>query len=128
MGEKKKKRNASGAATDTESETETRPRKKKTPRQSADDSVAETSQDEAAAAPTSITNDKLKVFKTRLLKMFQAERAQTLSLETVKQKSNVPVDGEKDPVTLAPGEISAALEKMMNENQIMTADDMVFLI
>ena len=62
----------------------------------------------------------------------QAERAQTLSVETVKQKANVAGEGEKDGgagvETFTDAEIGAALEKMMNDNQIMTADDMVFLI
>ena len=53
-------------------------------------------------------------------------------VETVKQKANTPVDGEKDGgagvEAFTDPEIGAALEKMMNENQIMTADDMVFLI
>lgn len=82
--------------------------------------------------PGSITDDRLKIFKTRLLRMFQAERAQTLPVESVKQKANVAGEGEKDGGAgvedFTDAEIGAALEKMMNENQIMTADDMVFLI
>ena len=62
----------------------------------------------------------------------QAERAQTLSVDTVKQKANVPGEGEKEGgagvESFSDAEIGAALEKMMGENQIMTADDMVFLI
>ena len=78
-----------------------------------------------------ITDDRLKIFKTRLLRMFQAERAQTLPVATVKQKANVAGEGEKEGAAVeafTEAEIGAALERMMNENQIMTADDMVFLI
>merc|ERR1719378_1434219 len=75
-------------------EAEIRPAKKRTPHSSVDDDAA--SDSVSQVAPGSITDDRLKIFKTRLLRMFQAERAQTLSVETVKQKANTPVDGEKD--------------------------------
>jgi len=116
-------------------EAEIRPqRKKRTPASSVDedaDTIA-ASDSVSQVAPGSITDDRLKIFKTRLLRMFQAERAQTLPVETVKQKANVAGEGEKDGGAgvehFTDAEIGAALERMMNENQIMTADDMVFLI
>ena len=116
-------------------EAEIRPqRKKRTPASSVDEDADTTvaSDSVSQVAPGSITDDRLKIFKTRLLRMFQAERAQTLPVETVKQKANVAGEGEKDGGAgvehFTDAEIGAALERMMNENQIMTADDMVFLI
>lgn len=111
-------------------EAEIRPHKKKTPQPSVDEDSAD--ETVSQVAPGSITDARLKIFKTRLLRMFQAERAQTLSIDTVKQKANVPGEGEKDGgagvEAFSDAEIGAALDKMMSENQIMTADDMVFLI
>jgi len=109
-------------------EAEIRPRKKRTPHSSVDGEETATP---APAQSGTITDDRLKIFKTRLLRMFQAERAQTLPVATVKQKANVAGEGEKEGAAVeafTEAEIGAALERMMNENQIMTADDMVFLI
>lgn len=107
-------------------ESEVRPRKK-TPRQSEEDEATATADQTTTGT---ITDERLKVFKTRLLRAFQAERAQTLSMDTVKEKANST--GEEEASQEIPRftevEISAALERMMNENQIMTADEMVFLI
>lgn len=52
-------------------EAEIRPRKKKTPQPSADEESADDSVSQVA--PSSITDDRLKIFKTRLLRMFQVD-------------------------------------------------------
>ena len=66
---------------------------------------------------------RLSSFKTTLCRAFQENRTQALSLPKLKEFVN------KDNLTpYTQGEIDAAIEKMTDENQVMMADGIVFLI
>lgn len=74
-------------------------------------------------SPKEISQDRLSSFKTTLCRAFQENRTQALSLSRVKEFVN------KDNATpYSQGEISAAIEKMSDDNQVMMADGIVFLI
>lgn len=67
---------------------------------------------------------RLKLFKASLLKLFKQEHAQSLPLDTVKGF----VNSEHAKTPFSEGELQAAVTKMQDENQLMIADKMVFLI
>ncbi|KAL1512773.1 hypothetical protein ABEB36_002305 [Hypothenemus hampei] len=74
-------------------------------------------------SPKDITQERLSSFKTSLNKAFQENRTQALSLVKVKEFVN------KDNNTpYSQGEIEAAIEKMSDENQVMMADGIIFII
>lgn len=64
---------------------------------------------------------RLTEFKAALLGVFSSAHAQTLPLTTVK-------DSVKRDKTFSDEEIDSALQVMQDANQIMVADDNVFLI
>lgn len=64
---------------------------------------------------------RLTEFKAALLEAFSSAHAQTLPLTTVK-------DSVKRDKTFSDEEIDSALQVMQDANQIMVADDNVFLI
>lgn len=66
---------------------------------------------------------RLKVFRTLLHKLFQQQRAQSLPLSRVREYIN----GEQSE-EFTSGEITAAINKMSDANQIMAADDNIFLM
>lgn len=66
---------------------------------------------------------RLSSFKTALNRAFQESRTQSLSLVKVTEFVN------KDSSSpYSPGEITAAIEKMSDENQVMMADGIIFII
>ena len=67
---------------------------------------------------------RLTVFKATLLKLFKEERAQSLELERVKSFVNEENVGSE----FSSSEIMAAIDKMSDDNQIMLADNVIFLI
>lgn len=71
-----------------------------------------------------INDDRLNIFKNGLQKLFRESRESSLPVARivtyVNQNSGVEA--------FTQGEISSALERMTNDNQIMVADDIVFLI
>ncbi|XP_076163964.1 minichromosome maintenance 3 [Ptiloglossa arizonensis] len=73
--------------------------------------------------PATITEERLKVFKTLLHKLFQQQRAQSLSLSRVREYINSEQSHE-----FTSGEITAAINRMSDANQIMAADDNIFLM
>ncbi|KOC60840.1 DNA replication licensing factor Mcm3 [Habropoda laboriosa] len=73
--------------------------------------------------PATITDDRLKIFRTLLHKLFQQQRAQSLSLSRVREYINSQQTQE-----FTSGEITAAINKMSDANQIMAADDNIFLM
>ena len=73
--------------------------------------------------PAVITEERLKVFRTLLHKLFQQQRAQSLTLARVREYINSEQSQE-----FTTGEITAAINKMSDANQIMAADDNVFLM
>ncbi|KAK0085239.1 hypothetical protein PV325_005529 [Microctonus aethiopoides] len=78
---------------------------------------------EEDTTPATITEERFKLFRTSLHKLFQQQRAQSLSLTKVKQFVNT----EHSPEFTA-GEITAAIHKMTEANQLMLADEQIFLI
>ncbi|KAK9296629.1 hypothetical protein QLX08_009453 [Tetragonisca angustula] len=70
-----------------------------------------------------ITEERLKVFRTLLYKLFQQQRAQSLSLSRVREYINSQQSQE-----FTTSEITAAINKMSDANQIMAADDNIFLM
>ncbi|XP_031841668.2 minichromosome maintenance 3 [Nomia melanderi] len=85
----------------------------------------ETASEKTAELETSveITEERLKVFRTLLHKLFQQQRAQSLPLSRVQEYVN-----SEQPQVFTSGEITAAINKMSDANQIMAADDNIFLM
>ncbi|XP_078051147.1 minichromosome maintenance 3 [Augochlora pura] len=77
----------------------------------------------ASETPAKITEERLKVFRTLLHKLFQQQRAQSLTLSRVREYINSEQSEE-----FTSGEITAAINKMSDANQIMAADDNIFLM
>lgn len=78
---------------------------------------------EARSAAT-ISGDRLKIFKNGLQKVFRESRDSSLPVTRIVTY----VNQNSGDVVFSQGEIEAALELMTNENQIMVADEIVFLI
>jgi len=62
---------------------------------------------------------RLKTFRAKLFDLFKAEHAQSVSLDKV--KGHMGSGFSED-------EVFGAIDKMMEANQIMLADDVLFLI
>lgn len=73
--------------------------------------------------PPTITEDRLKAFRTLLYKLFQEQRTQSVPLSRVHEY----LDAQHSP-KFTSSEITAAITKMTDDNQIMSADDNIFLI
>lgn len=76
------------------------------------------------ATPEIITDERLNIFKNGLQKIFRESRESSLPVERIVTYINQ----NSGDVALSQGEVSSALERMTNDNQIMVADDIVFLI
>ncbi|KAL4703211.1 hypothetical protein ACJJTC_004887 [Scirpophaga incertulas] len=77
-----------------------------------------------SAGSASIQPDRLAQFKSGLQQLFRSERASSLPLNRV--TSHLDKMYSHQPFTK--GEITAALHRMTEDNQLMMADDIVFLI
>uniref|UniRef100_A0A915L8X4 MCM3-like winged helix domain-containing protein n=1 Tax=Romanomermis culicivorax TaxID=13658 RepID=A0A915L8X4_ROMCU len=64
------------------------------------------------------------VFKKCLRKIFDEKRVERLPLEEVKADMD-KIPGVK---TFSEGEMTAALERMSDENNVMVSDDVIYLI
>lgn len=84
----------------------------------------ETPSTEDVEMDDSISVDKLKVFKTNLNKAFRGARTQSLPLDKIKEF----LDKEATTEHFSMGEINAAIRMMTDDNQVMMADGIVFLI
>ncbi|KAI5634255.1 MCM2/3/5 family domain-containing protein [Phthorimaea operculella] len=78
----------------------------------------------AAATPATITNERLTQFKQSLQQLFREERANSLPLDRITSH----VNEQYSHATFSTGEIHAAILKMTQDNQVMQADDIIFLI
>lgn len=78
---------------------------------------------EATAEGEEISADRLKEFKSSLLAMFQSAHAQSLNVKEL--KSDINKGREK---SFSDAEIRTALTRMQDDNQVMVADDIIFLI
>ncbi|KAH8339659.1 hypothetical protein KR074_001955 [Drosophila pseudoananassae] len=76
-----------------------------------------------SAGPATITDARLGAFKNGLQRLFREAREQSLGLARITTAIN---EGNVEP--FSGGEIEAAVHRMTEDNQIMVADDIVFLI
>lgn len=83
-----------------------------------------TSSGTSKSTPEVITDQRLSVFKNGLQKIFRESRESSLPVERIVKYINE----NSGDVAFSQGEISSALERMTNDNQIMVADEIVFLI
>ncbi|XP_012993934.1 DNA replication licensing factor MCM3 [Esox lucius] len=72
---------------------------------------------------TEVSADRLKEFKSSLLEVFRSAHAQSVGLKSVMESVNKDRDEPFDQ-----SEVRAALARMQDDNQIMVADDIIFLI
>nr|XP_046149111.1 DNA replication licensing factor MCM3 [Oncorhynchus gorbuscha] len=72
---------------------------------------------------TEVSADRLKEFKSSLLDVFRSAHAQSVGINSLMESVNKDRDV---PFTLT--EVRAALARMQDDNQIMLADDIIFLI
>ncbi|KAM4632810.1 DNA replication licensing factor MCM3 [Polymixia lowei] len=77
------------------------------------------SQDEQAA----VSADRLKDFKSSLFAVFQSAHAQSVGMKTLMADIN-----KEREAPFTDTEVRAALSRMQDDNQVMVADDIVFLI
>ena len=71
-----------------------------------------------------ISDERLNVFKNGLQMIFRESRDASLPVERIVNY----VNQQSGDVAFSQGEITSALDRMTNDNQIMVADDIVFLI
>uniref|UniRef100_A0A4W5LPM6 MCM3-like winged helix domain-containing protein n=1 Tax=Hucho hucho TaxID=62062 RepID=A0A4W5LPM6_9TELE len=81
------------------------------------------SQDGQTDGQTEVSADRLKEFKSSLLEVFRSAHAQSVGMNSLMESVNKDRDA---PFTLT--EVRAALARMQDDNQIMVADDIIFLI
>ncbi|CAH2040167.1 unnamed protein product, partial [Iphiclides podalirius] len=147
MKEKRRKRRASsadeGAASEGERSKQPRAKKSRTKEKSGTSDPYDFSSDEEAepmlraahstqpeatrttrSTPKSIDSSRLTQFKSALQQLFREERANSLPLERITSYVNEKCSQQ----TFDSGEVQAALERMTQDNQVMMADDIVFLI
>jgi len=67
---------------------------------------------------------RLKSFKSSLFKLFKQEHKHSLTMDQVHQQ----VDTDHPGVEFSDTELSAALDQMQEDNQIMVSENVVFLI
>ncbi|XP_065124325.1 DNA replication licensing factor MCM3 isoform X1 [Paramisgurnus dabryanus] len=72
---------------------------------------------------TVLPADRLKVFKTALSEVFHTAHAQSMGLMTLMQDIN-----KSCPSPFNEAEVRSALNTMQDDNQVMVADDIIFLI
>ncbi|KAH8264752.1 hypothetical protein KR044_013431 [Drosophila immigrans] len=84
----------------------------------------ESEETSAAVTPaTSISDDRLGLFKNGLQRLFREQRDNMLSVSRITKAIN---ENNEEPFTA--DEINAAMHRMTEDNQIMVADELVFLI
>lgn len=93
-----------------------------TPRETPQQSTSSEPASEEMSEP--IQDDRLNIFKNGLQKLFRESRESSLPVGRIVDYINVNSGSE----AFTQGEINSALERMTNDNQIMVADDIVFLI
>ncbi|XP_057658860.1 zygotic DNA replication licensing factor mcm3 [Diorhabda carinulata] len=74
-------------------------------------------------SPREISDNRFSTFKNGLYKAFRENASQSLGLNTIKTFVN-----SNNPQPYTQGEIDAAIEKMTDDNQVMLADGIVFLV
>ncbi|KAK9956659.1 hypothetical protein ABG768_014378 [Culter alburnus] len=72
---------------------------------------------------TGLSDDRLKEFKTALLEVFRSAHAQSVGMIALMESIN-----KSCPSPFNETEVRAALARMQDDNQVMVADDIIFLI
>ncbi|XP_067273884.1 DNA replication licensing factor MCM3 [Pseudorasbora parva] len=72
---------------------------------------------------TELSDDRLKEFKTALLEVFRSAHAQSVGMIALMESIN-----KSSPSPFNETEVRAALARMQDDNQVMVADDIIFLI
>ncbi|XP_021374912.1 zygotic DNA replication licensing factor mcm3-like isoform X1 [Mizuhopecten yessoensis] len=112
------------ASEDDSEMVERKPRKKRTKSQDGDAAMDTESSQPSSQKADKVDDKRMKTFRAALFNLFKAEHAQSVSLDKVKAhmaKEFTEGDFSEDNVF-------TALEQMMDANQVMLADDVVFLI
>ncbi|CAO1438954.1 unnamed protein product [Diamesa hyperborea] len=78
----------------------------------------------ASSSTSQISESRLAIFKNGLQRNFRESRESSLPVQTIVNFINK----NSGDVAFTDSEVTAALEKMNNDNQIMVADEIVFLI
>lgn len=76
--------------------------------------------------PTMVTDERFAYFQSSVVNLGRREKNQSLKLEKVVEFANSSLPAHEEPFT--GGEISAAIKKMSDENLVMLADDILFLL
>ncbi|XP_063407545.1 zygotic DNA replication licensing factor mcm3-like [Mytilus trossulus] len=98
-------------------------KKKKLRRKSGQDQAEDQMQTDSSTKTAEFDEKRLKMFRASLFNLFKSEHAQSVSLDKVRGQMEKEHAGE-----FSEDDIFAAIEKMMESNQVMLADDVVFLI
>uniref|UniRef100_A0A671WXG5 DNA replication licensing factor MCM3 n=1 Tax=Sparus aurata TaxID=8175 RepID=A0A671WXG5_SPAAU len=88
-----------------------------------EESAAEPSQKTARKSRLLVSSSRLKEFKSSLFAVFQAAHAQS-----VKMKSLMDDINKEREKRFSEPEVQSALRRMQDDNQVMVADDIIFLI
>ncbi|TMW46852.1 hypothetical protein DOY81_008069 [Sarcophaga bullata] len=86
-------------------------------------SLAASSGESSVSRPAFITDSRLLIFKNSLQRLFRDAREQSLSLARITSSLN-----ENNEEPFSKSEIEGAINRMTDDNQIMVADGIVFLI
>lgn len=95
------------------------PRPSRSQRAEEEESMEASSQAEASE----LSADRLKEFKSSLFAVFQSSHAQSVKMASLMEELN-----KERQQRFAQDEVRAALARMQDDNQVMVADDIVFLI
>ncbi|CAH1247849.1 MCM3 [Branchiostoma lanceolatum] len=98
--------------------------KSKEPKEKESDESMDVSATSGAAAKDGVSADRLQMFQKSLLGIFKKEHAESLPLKRVTEAVNG--DHPDDPFSEI--EIRSAVDKMMDNNQVMLSDETIFLI
>ena len=66
----------------------------------------------------------MKVFRSSLYQLYKRERAQSVQLQQIKDY----MAAEHKTQVFSEDEIMAAIDKMMDDNQVMLSDNIVFMV
>lgn len=77
-----------------------------------------------AEEEASISDERFNVFKKSLTQLFRESRAQSIAMTRFKES----LDAEHKSNPFKKAEITAGFSRMTEANQIMVADDIIFLI
>ncbi|XP_026871776.2 DNA replication licensing factor MCM3 isoform X1 [Electrophorus electricus] len=72
---------------------------------------------------TELSANRLKAFKSALLEVFRSTHAQSVGFNALMDAAN-----KRSSAPFTPAEVRAALDRMQDDNQVMVADDIIFLI